>query len=84
MGYGENGAARKDGGGVNTMILTPAEQSKLRSMTPSAENRSCVVGKCDFCGQLKNDLLPVDGDEHLDELVCAYCDSFLDESEEGL
>jgi hypothetical protein len=53
-------------------------------MTPSAENRSCVVGKCDFCGQLKNDLLPVDGDEHLDELVCAYCDSFLDESEEGL
>jgi hypothetical protein len=64
-----------------TQELTPEEQAKIACMTPSAENGSCVVGKCDFCGQLKNDLLPVDV-EHLDDLVCAYCDSCLEDDEE--
>lgn len=51
--------------------LTAEELTELAGMTP--EEEQCVVGKCPYCGELRNDLLPTMlGDA---DLRCAECDS---------
>ena len=58
-----------------TQELTAEEQAQMVGMIPSTENKSCIVGKCDGCGRIVNDLLPVDDYG----LLCAFCDADVDD-----
>ena len=51
-----------------TPKLTAEEQAEAAALEPAEEE--CRVGKCSFCGDICNDLLPAEGG-----LRCAECDS---------
>lgn len=53
--------------------LTTEELTEIASMQP--EDERCVVGKCPYCWEIRNDLLPTEGDGCMYPLRCAECDS---------
>ena len=49
--------------------LTPEELSQMSQMEP--EDERCKVGKCPYCGEIRNDLL----ETLAKDLRCAECDT---------